>query len=338
MRHVRSILYALVLAPAVWVLAGVGFTHDLTSRGRDFFTAESLSGLLLLVFAGILYAIMTFSPISPLGPTLAGAAFLGVTYWAWSGPESYAASWSPDVVKDGFDLSRPGYGLAALLAVPLLCTMLSARRWARYEPPVLPIIGEIGRFRGSAKVAGVNVAAEETTVFKAAQRPADQTVALRTQVLPTPAAARPAPSAPPAGPLVTAASDDTTTIFAAAPKASTPPSSAPEAPKSNKSGITANPTITSDAGKIAAQPAGDSDRTVAMKLPPEDKTTVIPAAQDKTTVLPAVTDKTTAAADRTTVLTTAADETTVLPAVKDSGADEPTTVLPASDLVKPPVS
>ncbi len=286
MRHLRSILYALVLAPAVWVLAGVGFTHDLTSRGRDFFTAESLSGLLLLVFSGILYAIMAFSPISPLGPTIAGATFLGVTYWAWSAPESYAGIWSPDVVKDGFDLSRPGYGLAALLAVPLLCTALSARRWARYEPPVLPIIGEIGRFRGSAKVAaGANVAAVETTVFRTTQQ------AERTQVLPTPPgrtvtlpAATPAPAertvplpaatpAPAAGPLVAAASDDTTTVFPATKPpaadsdattvlaATAPAPSAPEAPKSNKSSINANSTIAADAGKTAA------DETVAMAIP-----------------------------------------------------------------------
>jgi hypothetical protein len=323
MRHLRSILYALVLAPAVWVLAGVGFTHDLTSRGRDFFTAESLSGLLLLIFAGILFAIMAFSPISPLGPTISGAVFLGVTYWAWSSPSSYAGVWSPDVVKDGFDLSRPGYGLAALLAVPLLCTALSARRWARYEPPVLPIIGEIGRFRGSAKVAGINVAAAETTVFRTAQPPAAQ--ADRTQVLRTSPAASPQPSpisgtgaAPSAdatvalpatgaapfggGPRVAAASDETTTIFAAskppAPagaasqseggKASgtaTPPATsrpsgptglsasgnqrpnAPEAAKSNKSGITANPAIAADAGKIASQTPVQDDKTVAMTPP-----------------------------------------------------------------------
>ncbi|WP_436523499.1 hypothetical protein [Actinoplanes sp. HUAS TT8] len=318
MRHLRSILYALVLAPAVWVLAGVGFTHDLTSRGRDFFTAESLSGLLLLIFSGILYAILAFSPISPLGPTIAGAAFLGVTYWAWSAPESYAGIWSPDVVKDGFDLSRPGYGLAALLAVPLLCTMLSARRWARYEPPVLPIIGEIGRFRGSAKVAGINVAAEQTTVFRTAQPPAAQ--GDRTQVLRTPAGASPLartssadatvamtpadatvaiPAAPapaaPSSPRVTPASDDTTTVFAAVK----PAPSTPEAPKSNKSGITTNPTIAAAPAKAAPEP---------VKAAPE------PA---KTTPEPATTTPEPADDDKTTVLTAAGssdDKTTVIPA------------------------
>ncbi|GAA2685086.1 hypothetical protein [Actinoplanes palleronii] len=402
MRHLRSILYALVLAPAIWVLAGVGFTHDLVSRGRDLFTAESLSGLLLLVFAGILHAIMAFTPISPAGPTLAGAAYLGVTYWAWTAPESYAGIWSPDVVKADFDLSRPGYGLAALLAVPLLCTALSARRWARYEPPVLPIIGEIGRFRGSAKVAGDSIAAERTTVLRTGQQvpprqPAELTVAIpaqaasssasadRTQLLRTPAAEPTAPlthaeptavltPAEPTAPLAPAppptparapssasssasasASADATMMLPAATAAPTPAAPAaaasipataapataapipatpavaapaaasipataasipaapvvaarssdeepttvlggpvsrtPEAPNSNKSGITANPAITANAGKSAAEtPSNDPDRTVAIPLQPAAGPT--PASQkpgdEETEVLSAV--------------------------------------------------
>ncbi|MEU4558866.1 hypothetical protein AB0F72_10775 [Actinoplanes sp. NPDC023936] len=180
MRHLRSILYALVLAPSIWILAGVGFTDDLSSRGRDFFAAESVSGLLLVLFAGILYAILTFAPVSPAGPVLAGVAYLGVTIWAWNSPAAYAALWSPEVSKEGFDLSRPGYGLAALLAIPLIGTALSARRWARYEPPVLPIIGEIGRFRGKATVSTAPLSIAETTVIRPG-RPAseaDRTVAV----------------------------------------------------------------------------------------------------------------------------------------------------------------
>ncbi|MCY1142923.1 hypothetical protein OWR29_33435 [Actinoplanes sp. Pm04-4] len=148
MRHFRSILYALVLAPAVWVLAGVGFTHDLTARGRGDFAVESVAGLLLLVLAGAAYAILLFAPISPAGPLLGGLAFLGISAWALAAPEAYAGIWPQAVAKDGFDISRPGYGLAALLALPLICTALSARRWARYEPPVLPLIGQLGRARG----------------------------------------------------------------------------------------------------------------------------------------------------------------------------------------------
>ncbi|SNY28482.1 hypothetical protein [Paractinoplanes atraurantiacus] len=176
MRHFRSILYAVVLAPAVWILAAVGFTQDLTTRGRDDFAVESLGGLSLLLLAGAAYAILLLAPISPAGPLLGGLAFLGVSIWALASPADYAALWPASVTKDGFDLSRPGYGLAAMLAIPLVCTALSARRWERYEPPVLPLIGQIGRFRATAPAPTVPAAVLETTVLHRASDPNPTTV------------------------------------------------------------------------------------------------------------------------------------------------------------------
>jgi hypothetical protein len=158
-------LYALVLAPAAWVLTAVGLNRDLTTRGQDRFAVEAFTGLLLLVLAGAAYGILVLGPFSPAGPLLAGLAYLGGTAWALLAPAAYAAIWPPAVVKEGFDLSRPGYGLAALLAVPLICTALSARRWEKYVPPVLPIIGQIGRARGAAAVPGTPIAAVQTTVI-----------------------------------------------------------------------------------------------------------------------------------------------------------------------------
>jgi hypothetical protein len=162
-RHLRSILYALVLAPAAWILSGVGFTHDPTGRARDNGGAESFSGLLLLVLAGAVYAILVFAPISPAGPALAGLVFLGVSLWALASPSSYAGAWP--AAQGGVDLSRPGYGLAALLAVSLVCTALSARRWERYEPPQLPLIGMLARPWGAAAAGGTSIAVEATEIL-----------------------------------------------------------------------------------------------------------------------------------------------------------------------------
>ena len=167
MRHFRSILYALVLAPAVWVLVAVGLTHDLTARGRDGFAVESLTGLVLLLLGGAAYGILVFAPISPLGPVVAGVVFLGVGVWAIESPAGYAGVWPAGVVKEGFDLSRPGYGLAALLSVPLILTVLSVRRWSGFEPVVLPIIGPVGRARGSAAAPGTPMAVMQTAVLRA---------------------------------------------------------------------------------------------------------------------------------------------------------------------------
>ena len=158
-------MYALVLAPAVWILCGVGFDQDLTGRARDNGGLESVSGVLLLLLAGAAYAILLLSPISPLGPLLAGLTFAGVAAWARIAPASYAGVWPGNVASDGFDLSTPGYGLAALLAVPLLITALSARRWRAFEPPEFVLLGTIGRARGAASVAGTTMASERTTVI-----------------------------------------------------------------------------------------------------------------------------------------------------------------------------
>ncbi|MBW6432457.1 hypothetical protein KZ829_01705 [Actinoplanes hulinensis] len=291
MRHLRSIFYALVLAPSVWVLSGVGFTHDLSSRGRELFAAESISGLLLLIFAGILYAILAFAPVSPAGPVLAGAAYLGVTIWAWQSPASYAALWAPEVSKEGFDLSRPGYGLAALLAVPLLGTALSARRWARYEPPVLPIIGEIGRFRGAAKVAGIPVSIAETTVIRVGT-PADRaevvTAADRTVTMPavpasTPAA-RPAPApapAPAAGPAAPVTASEPT-VAIRLPEAE--PTTVLAAPSEEPAVTSTSPAEAekhdpAEAEKHDPAAADKDDATFVLQRPADDRTQPLSVAQ-----------------------------------------------------------
>jgi hypothetical protein len=191
-RHFRSILYATVLAPAVWVLCGLGFTHDLIGRARDGGGVESLTGLLLLLSAGAAYSILLLAPISPAGPLLGGVVFFGVAVWAVLSPPTYASLWSAAVTKDTFDLSLPGYGLAVLLAVPLIATALSARRWERYEPPKVPVIGTLGQSHGVARPAGIPLTLLETaTMQKAAETPdttqvvagadgADETIVMRT--------------------------------------------------------------------------------------------------------------------------------------------------------------
>jgi hypothetical protein len=109
-RHFRSILYAAVLAPTIWVLAAAGLTH------------ESWTGLLMLLLGGAAYGLLLFAPISPLGPAVAGVLFLAAGGWATASPSSYADVWP----ASGWDPSRPGYALATLLSVPMILTL---RRW-----------------------------------------------------------------------------------------------------------------------------------------------------------------------------------------------------------------
>src|SRR3712207_6749104 len=127
-RHLRSILYAFVLCPAIWTLSAVGFTRDLTGRARGEGTVETLSGLLLLLLAGAAYAILLLPRLSPAGPVLAGLVFLGAIVWVLIDRTSFDGLWPAGVRKEGFDLTLPADGLAALLAVPRLGPALRARR------------------------------------------------------------------------------------------------------------------------------------------------------------------------------------------------------------------
>lgn len=172
MRHLRSILYALVLAPACWTLCAVGLTRDLGGRARGLGTVETLSGLLLLLLAGAAYAILLLPRLSPAGPALAGLVFLGVAGWVLVAPASFDALWPAGVRKDGFDLTLPGDGLAALLAVPLLCTALSGRRWRGHDHPATgwwarpPFGGPAARRAAGFEAIGLGSTGDATQVLR----------------------------------------------------------------------------------------------------------------------------------------------------------------------------
>ncbi|MFF5084090.1 hypothetical protein ACFY36_44160 [Actinoplanes sp. NPDC000266] len=305
MRHFRSILYAVVLAPAVWILAAVGFTQDLTTRGRDDFAVESLGGLSLLLLAGAAYAILLLAPISPAGPLLAGLAFLGVSIWALAEPPGYAGLWPANVAKDGFDLSRPGYGLAAMLAIPLICTALSARRWERYEPPVLPLIGQIGRFRATAPAPTVPAAVLETTVLPSRTDP-DPTTVIR--LGPQPPSIDSDPTV-----VVSSASSNDPTVDTAQPQAEAPttairldePAAVPATDEPTRAIAFEEPTM------VTAP-----DETTAVTAP--DETTAVTAA-DETTAVNAPSQTTAVNAPGQTTAVNASGETAVVGAT-----DEPT--------------
>ncbi|GGK85872.1 hypothetical protein [Mangrovihabitans endophyticus] len=128
MRHVRSLLYAVGLAPVVWILAAAGLTHDAAQ-------APALGDFALLALAGAAYAVLLFAPISPAGPLLAAVAFFGAGVWALAAPGSYERVWGGG---DTLDPSRPGYAVAALLTVPLIAAAWRGGRRPGPPPFVAP--------------------------------------------------------------------------------------------------------------------------------------------------------------------------------------------------------
>ncbi|MCW6004862.1 hypothetical protein K1W54_09725 [Micromonospora sp. CPCC 205371] len=139
MRHVGSLLLALVLAPLAWVLTGVGLLKysDVRAQFEDGLSVDILLGLLALLGAGALYAILVLARLSPIGPALAGAAYLGAAVWYAVAPASFLDVFPYEIGDVDLGLPIPAAGLSALIAVPLLATLMSPRRWRRYDRPAV---------------------------------------------------------------------------------------------------------------------------------------------------------------------------------------------------------
>ena len=130
MRHLLSVLLALILAPIVYICAGFSaawFAEATTQGNAD--VAKGLLGLGAAVVGGAIYAILVLARISPMGPVLAGLLYLGVGAWAVTDQSTFADTMPTNLfgVNNVLQAAVP-FG-TSLLAVPLLITVFSPRRW-----------------------------------------------------------------------------------------------------------------------------------------------------------------------------------------------------------------
>ena len=91
MRHLGSLLAGLVVAPLAWVLiaAGQPRTAQTFERWRaldSVYTGDVLKPLGLLVGAGLLIGLVLALRLSPVGPLVAGLAYLGVYGYSFRDP------------------------------------------------------------------------------------------------------------------------------------------------------------------------------------------------------------------------------------------------------------
>jgi hypothetical protein len=140
MRHLGTLIAAIVLAPAAWLLIAFGQTQSITA-----FTKAETSGawpagdfltpLLLLAGAGLILGLITSLRFSPLGAVVAGLVYVG----------SYAAvlidgkdvnkllNYSITIANHKADLRAPvGTGATLVLGALLLVGVASAGRWRRW--------------------------------------------------------------------------------------------------------------------------------------------------------------------------------------------------------------
>jgi|GEM_PF-1020683 len=131
MRHLGSLILSLLLAPVIWFLAGLGLSEYALAR-RDAYSEPPLDvfiGLAALAVCGVSYALLLLPRLSPVGPVLAGASFVAVSVWATVDIVGFYDTMPRRLLGTDFVLTAPAEGLAVVLAVPLLATVFSPRRW-----------------------------------------------------------------------------------------------------------------------------------------------------------------------------------------------------------------
>jgi hypothetical protein len=151
-RHLGSVLLALLVAPLGFVLTGRGLgglaevaAEAPQAEQTDYFAIITASAALGL--AGLGLALLVMARLAPLGPALAGAGYLAIGVWALVDREQMLDAFPGDLVGLADDRLTLAATVAPLLAVPLLVTLFIPRRWRRpdrrsqlierlYRPPV----------------------------------------------------------------------------------------------------------------------------------------------------------------------------------------------------------
>src|SRR3954452_19274119 len=277
MRHLGSIALSLLLGPIVYVLTGVGLVR-LADVPGDWYSTDPnpvAIGLGALVLAGALYAILVLVRLSPLGPVLVGLGYLGLTAWGLLRPDSLTSLIPERYVGSAGVTGAPAFGVSLLLAVPLLATIGSPRRWRRRPDAAHPSTEDTaGGYPTSpgpayANSPGAPISTPPATTpapagrdLPSAPEPGEQTTALPVPNAPTRVAQEPAaPKPTPVTPTLTVPAAPASPPVAPQPRP-VPPPSAQSAAKAAQTGA---------AGSSQTWPVspGPADSEVTHKLPDE---------------------------------------------------------------------
>jgi hypothetical protein len=138
MRHLVSLMFGLLLAPVIWFLAALGHYRLLAALPRNGQAAGSVTelalGALLIVAAGVWLGLLLGTRLSPVGPALAGLAWLGFGA-AFILDVQTIAGLLPDgpTGQDGLYTLPLEHGYAFLVGTALLVPLFSPARWRGKE-------------------------------------------------------------------------------------------------------------------------------------------------------------------------------------------------------------
>ncbi|MEU7868283.1 hypothetical protein [Dactylosporangium sp. NPDC049140] len=143
MRHIRTLIAAIVVAPLAWVLLALGQERSAnafagTSHGSALRPDDFLRPLLLLAAAGLLLGILGTLRFSPLGAAVIGVLYASSYTMLLVAPSRVVDLFSDDVWVAGrhLDLAAPiRTGTTMVLGVLLLIGAVSGQRWRSWPRP-----------------------------------------------------------------------------------------------------------------------------------------------------------------------------------------------------------
>lgn len=133
MRHLGSLALSAVAGPVLYVCLGLGTVRldratDRLANGTRSGSLDLVVGLGLVLLAGLLLWLLLGIRFSPIGPVLVGAGLAALGVLAVVAPTRLARALPEELLgADGVHTAPPSALL--LVALPLVGTVLSKRRW-----------------------------------------------------------------------------------------------------------------------------------------------------------------------------------------------------------------
>ncbi|MBV1849524.1 hypothetical protein [Catellatospora tritici] len=138
MRHVWSLLAAIVITPLAWAAAAQGQAMLAVSVSPDVPTGMWV-GLAVVAGAGLVLGLIGALRQSPVGPLFTALVYLGFTVWFLIQPVAVlrALDWGWKLGGYRADLTLPlQSGLLAAVGALLLVAVFSPSRWRAWPKPV----------------------------------------------------------------------------------------------------------------------------------------------------------------------------------------------------------
>ena len=130
MRHLISLVLGVVLAPVIYVLAGVSNSKaadHIVSNKNDVTTLALAIGC--IVAAGALYSVLILIRLSPVGTVLAGLILAVPSVWALLDAAGFTDKLPTSFLGVRGALTFGASSTLLLASVPLIATVFSPRRW-----------------------------------------------------------------------------------------------------------------------------------------------------------------------------------------------------------------